>query len=324
MIKFKNISLKNIYNSKTFKLIIILSCLYFIYNYFNNNREIAQIIRNINYNYISIILIFTIIFIFLYAQLIYVTLKEICFLNLKKKKWLLIYFNSQYLSSIPFFGIFYRAVQLKKFDLNYDKFVGVYFLINWFFLFITLFLISIESIFFLKTKYLFDFHISIFFITSSLIIFIVPIFFSILFKKFLNNSQLLNNYFISRFNKLINLILSSLYNKKFLKKFILLVLLIHILEFLILTQLVTTINEKIIFQESYIIFIGNILIDIVNFIPQNLIISEIGLGIITDKMNYNFELGILIKLYLRFIIFFASVFLAIIYNIYILIIEKEK
>ena len=51
-------------------------------------------------------------------------------------------------------------------------------------------------------------------------------------------------------NKLINLILSSLYNKKFLKKFILLVLLIHIIEFLILTQLVTTINEKITFEEA--------------------------------------------------------------------------
>ena len=208
--------------------------------------------------------------------------------------------------------------------MNYDKFVGVYFLINWFFLFITLSLVSIESIFFLKTKYLFNIHISVFFITSSLIILAVPIFFSILFKKFIENTPLINNYFISRFNKLINLILSSLYNKKFLKKFILLVLLIHIIEFLILTQLVITINEKIIFEESYIIFIGNILIDIVNFIPQNLIISEIGLGIITNKMNYNFELGILIKLYLRFIIFFASVFLAIIYNIYVLILEKVK
>ena len=82
----KNINVKNIYNSKIFKIIIIFSSLYFIYNYFNDNKEIAKIIKNINYNYISIILIFTIIFIFLYAQLIYVTLKEICFLNIKKKK----------------------------------------------------------------------------------------------------------------------------------------------------------------------------------------------------------------------------------------------
>ena len=58
------------------------------------------------------------------------------------------------------------------------------------------------------------------------------------------------------------------------------------------------------------------LIDTVNLVPQNILISEIGIGFLVQELKYDFELGVLIKLYLRFIIFFSSIFLAIIYNIY--------
>ena len=47
---------------------------------------------------------------------------------------------------------------------------------------------------------------------------------------------------------------------------------------------------------------GNILIDAFNIIPQNLILSEIGFGILTNQMNFNFELGVLIKIYFRFLL----------------------
>mgnify|MGYP001330066080 CR=1 FL=1 len=68
----------------------------------------------------------------------------------------------------------------------------------------------------------------------------------------------------------------------------------------------------------------NILIDTFNILPQNLIISEIGMGFLTDRMNFDFELGILIKIYLRFIVFFSSVFLAILYNIYHLLFNRKN
>ena len=41
-------------------------------------------------------------------------------------------------------------------------------------------------------------------------------------------------------------------------------------------------------------------------------------------MNFNFELGVLIKIYFRFILFFASVFIAILYNVYILLKHKNQ
>ena len=69
---------------------------------------------------------------------------------------------------------------------------------------------------------------------------------------------------------------------------------------------------------------GNILIDSFNIIPQNLVVSEIGLGLLTNQMNFNFELGVLIKIYYRFLLFFASIFIAIIYNIFILIKYKNQ
>ena len=69
---------------------------------------------------------------------------------------------------------------------------------------------------------------------------------------------------------------------------------------------------------------GNILIDGFNILPQNLIVSEIGFGLLTNQMNFNFELGVLIKIYYRFLLFFASLFIAILYNVFILIKNRNR
>jgi len=100
--------------------------------------------------------------------------------------------------------------------------------------------------------------------------------------------------------------------------------LIHVFEFLALSQLVDSLNKNVGFENSFILFMGNILIDAFNILPQNLIISEIGFGLLTNQMNFNFELGVLIKIYFRFLVFFASVFIAILYNILILLKYKVQ
>ena len=91
-----------------------------------------------------------------------------------------------------------------------------------------------------------------------------------------------------------------------------------------LILLISAFIQEISFQNSFIIFMGNILIDTFNILPQNLIISEIGLGLLTDKMNFNFELGVLIKIYFRFLLFFASVLIAILYNVLNLLVLKKN
>ena len=131
------------------------------------------------------------------------------------------------------------------------------------------------------------------------------------------------NYFLNKLDKLINLFLISLSNKVFLKNFIIIFSLIHFLEFFILTLLFDSLQGNVGFENSFILFMGNTLIDMFNLLPQNLIISEIGLGLLTDQMDFNFELGVLIKIYFRFIVFFSSVFIAILYNIILIFLNKN-
>ncbi len=307
-----------------FKFLIVFVCFYFIYEYFRENEAVYNIIVNANNYRLIFIIIIVAVIIYLYANLILISLRKLCGINISKQKWYLIYFNSQFLNSIPLFGIFYRAVQLKKFNLNYDKFFGLYILINWFFIFLSLFLFSFETFIIFKEIKFFNINLYIIFLILGIFFFILPILFLIIIKYIFTKIKLKSNYIISRLQKLIDLFLFSIVNKIFLKNFIFIFILIHIFEFLALSQLVDTLNQNVGIKNSFILFMGNILIDAFNILPQNLIISEIGFGMLTDQMNFNFELGVLIKIYFRFLVFFASVFIAILYNAIILIGNKTK
>tara|TARA_B100000787_G_C16102995_1_gene254409 strand:- start:309 stop:767 length:459 start_codon:yes stop_codon:yes gene_type:complete len=145
-----------------------------------------------------------------------------------------------------------------------------------------------------------------------------------LLKLFIQQSYYKNNLFFLRLNKLVGLFLSAVKNTKFFKIFLLIFIGIHLVEFFVIMLLVKSTSNLLTIDQSYILFMGNTIIDIFNIVPQNLIVAEIGMGILTDKMNYDFELGVIIKLYLRFVVFFSSVFLAILYNIIYLIFNKKK
>jgi len=309
---------------KLIKILLVFMCIFFTYKYFNDNQKIAKLIYNINYNKILILITLAITMVFLYAYLMLSILRKLYDINISTNKWLLIYFNSQFFNSIPLLGIFYRANQLKKFNLNYDKFFGIYIMINWFWLFLCLFFFGIESIFVFDTVSFFNGNITIILLSLSLIFFSLPLIFAKAIKFLMKKDFFKKKLFFIRLEKLIDLFLSALKNKNFLKNLLVIFLGIHIIEFFIITQLVTSINNSVTFDQSYLLFMGNTIIDTFNVIPQNLIVSEIGMGILTDKMNYDFEFGIIIKLYLRFIVFFSSVFLAILYNIIYLLFNKKK
>ena len=308
---------------RIFKFLIVSVCFIFIYKYIKDNDNIVNIITNVDYTKFLFIILLVSIIIFLYSNLLLVTLTDLCKIKIPKLKWYLIYFNSQFLNSIPLFGIFYRAAQLKKFDLNYDKFVGIYILISWFFLFLSLFLFSIETFFILKNFKLFNLKLSLLLLLLSLFFLIIPLVFLKFTKVIIGKLNIKGNYFVNKLDKLINLFLISLSNKVFLKKFFLIFLLLHFIEFLVLTLLIDSLQGNVGFENSFILFMGNTLIDMFNLLPQNLIISEIGLGLLTDQMNFNFELGVLIKIYFRFIVFFASVFIAILYNVALIFLNKN-
>ena len=310
--------------SKVFKVLIVIVCLFFTYEYFVDNKKIAETIYNISYSNIILLISLSVMMVFLYAYLMLNILRKIYNINIPTYKWLLIYFNSQFLNSIPLLGIFYRANQLKKFNLNYDKFFGIYIMINWFWLFLSLLLFGIEALFILKDTYYFNINISNILISLSFIFFLIPLIAAKLSKLMMKNIFFKDKYFFLRLKKLIDLFFEALQNRKLLKNFIFIFITIHIVEFFIIINIVKAINDLVTLDQSYLLFMGNTLIDTINIIPQNLVISEIGMGILTDKMNYDFEFGIIIKLYLRFIVFFSSVFLAILYNIIYLLFIKKK
>ena len=300
------------------KFLIVLLCFYFIYKFFRENENIYNIILNANYPKLLNIIILIAVIIYLYAKLLLITVTKLCGISISKEKWYMIYFNSQFLNSIPLFGIFYRAIQLKKFKLNYDKFFAVYIMISWYFVFLSLIFFSFETYFVFNNIEFFKIKLYVIFLILGTFFFLFFIFLLIILKKIVNKIKLKSSYFLPRLEKLINLFLSSISNKVFLKNFLLIFTLIHIFEFLALSQLVDSLNKDLSFENSFILFMGNILIDAFNILPQNLIISEIGFGILTNQMNFNFELGVLIKIYFRFLLFFASVFIAILYNLLIL------
>ena len=309
--------------NKIFKIFVILLCFYFIFNYLLDNNTLIKIIINADYNKISFVIILSILLIFFYSNLIFVSLKKICNIKISKSRWYLIYFNSQFLNSIPFFGIIYRAVQLKKFDLSYDKFIGIYLMIKWLYVSITLFLFSIDSFFIFKGVSLFGLPISSIFFLSAFVVFFSPIILGKFVNFLMKLKNLKSNKFFIKLNKLLELFLNSIFNQSFIKIFFFFLLTVHILELLIITQLIESLQANIPFQKTFIIFIGEIIIEFVSILPQNIFISEIGLGLLTEKMNFDFELGFLIKIYFRFILFFSSVLMVIIYNIYFIMKQKK-
>ena len=205
---------------KILKFLIVTACLFFIYKYFKDNLNIYNIVINANYSKLSFIIFVVSIIIFLYARLLLLILTKLCGIKISNQKWYLIYFNSQFLNAIPLFGIFYRAIQLKKFNLNYDKYFGIYIILTWFFIFLSLFLFSVETyLVFPDIKFL-KVNLHVIFLMLSLFFFIIPILILIIIKKILIKINYKSNYIISRLEKLIDLFLLSISNKVFLKHFI--------------------------------------------------------------------------------------------------------
>ena len=305
-----------------FKLSLIVVCLIFIYLNLIENQNIIDNVFNF-----GLIKVFKIIFvctlsILIYSKLILLTLRHVCNLKILNNKWNLIYFNSQFLSSIPFLGILYRAKQLKNLNLGYDKFFAVYLMITWLYLFLTLLFISFEMLIFMPDyKFL---NINLYYLTfvCGIFIIILPLIFLklilFIFKEYLTNKN-----YLSKIKILLSIFDITTHKAEFLRKFIFFFIFLHIFEFLIFFELMSGLKLDISLRESYSFFIGMSLVDSINFLPQNILISDIGYGFVTKYLEEDFQLGVISKLYLRFMIFTSSILIAVVYSIYINIFQKK-
>ena len=305
-----------------FKLFFIISCFIFIYLNLKDNQNLINNLINFELFKILKIILFCTLSIVIYSKLILMTLRYICDLKILNRKWSLIYFNSQFLNSIPFLGILYRAKQLKNLNLSYDKFFAVYLMITWLYLFLTLLIISFEILILIPNYKLMNINLYYLSLIGGIFVIILP-FIAIKIIQFISKKYLTNKNYLSKIKSLSLIFDLTKYNFKFLRNFIILFIFLHIFEFLIFFELITGLKLEINFYKSYLIFVGMSLIDTVNILPQNILISDIGYGFITEYVEEDFKLGIMTKLYLRFMIFISSISIAIIYNGYINILSKK-
>ena len=121
---------------------------FFIYKNISLNSFIF-INFNKDLNYYLIVIFLCILVIKLYSFLHFVTIKKILTKNyIIYKDWLFIFLISNFLSAVPFLGIFYRAYSLKKLNLSYINFATYVFTIKFLFLILTFLFITFELYFF--------------------------------------------------------------------------------------------------------------------------------------------------------------------------------
>ena len=305
-----------------FKFFLIISCLIFIYLNLRGNQDIIVNIFNFGLIKIFKIILLCVLSILIYSKLILLTSRYLGNLKILNSKWNLIYFNSQFLNSIPFFGILYRAKQLKNLNLGYEKFFAIYLLITWFYLFLTLLFISFEILIFMPDYKFLNTNLYYLTFTCSIFVITLPLIFIKLFY-FISKKYLINKNYLSKVKILLSIFDFTKYKAKFLRQFIFFFIFLHIFEFLIFFELISGLKLDISLYKSYLIFIGTSLIDSINILPQNILISDIGYGFVTKYLENDFQLGVMSKLYMRFVIFTSSILIAIVYSIYANTFQKK-
>lgn len=310
----KNSNTKKNYFLFSLRILILSAAVLLIYYNINLEKNIFLSFGKININYFIFVYI---LILFLTHLQIFVQLESFYQLKMKKigfKKYSRIFFNSQIISFIlPHSGAFYKAYQLKNYNLSYKDFIGINLLLAWFYLFYYMIFYSFEVLIFGKNifnnYYLIVFGLGIIF---SLFIFGLPF----IYKKFINLN--FKNILISKIYNAITYIAMlpiNIKNINFYKFLSFCGLINHILSFVVIYLLFLALDIKINFSIIIIFFIVNSFLDQIPITPKNLAISELVFGLVSVNVGFTFEFGVIIKLILRLFFFINLVTLTILYNI---------
>ena len=301
---------KNFY--KLIQYLFITICFFIIFKTIKEEKEIHNIMFNIDiYKFFPAVIV-SIFLVLVYSQMIFKLSRHTTNLKISKKKWVYIFLNSQFLDTIPFAGFIYKAVNLKKYNLEYKYFVFVYAFIfySWIIVYLFLFFIDtiIISLYFGLIKY---FYISILFLISS-----VMVFFFIKLINHLSNKFPSNLYLLSKAKELI-----IFTNKNLVKKNILIFLksgtIIHISEFCLYYLVINFLQLDLSFKVIFTIFFVNSLIDFFPITPKNIGVSELISGLLLSLIGFNFTTGVLIRIFIRLSSIFATIILFLFNNIFL-------
>lgn len=272
---------------------ISIACLYIIFQILKNEGEYKQILYNKSfYNYLPSLVI-SIIIIFLFCLFIRKTLLLTTNLSIDIYSWSRIFLNSQFYNTIPFLGFVYRALKLKKYNLDFGNYIFSYLFILWLWSIIYLIYFSIEFfLFYLISKNFNFFWLTIFLIFCSFFIFTGLY----LVNSFLNK---FNNKLIINFNKILIFCKNSVKKKNNVAYFFKYSFIIHIFEFFLYFYIIKFLDLKIDFTVIFLIFAINSIIDLFPITPQNLGFSELLSSVILNLFGFSLSTGILIKLFVR-------------------------
>lgn len=283
----------NIY--KSFQTIIIIICLLLIFKILFEEEEIKNILINLNfYKFLPCILISVFITLF-YSQLIFNIILATTKIKISSRKWLYIFLNSQFLDTIPFAGFFYKAIRLKKYNLEYKYFLYSYLFIFTVWIILYLFFFSIDSLllffFFENNNYLLLSIICI--LLATLTLFLIKLLNYILIK--LNFKK---KIFI-KLKLLIFFIKKNILKKKTSKIFFKYGIMIHLFEFVLYVIVIDFLQLDLSIRTIFVIFFVNSVIDFFPLTPKNIGFSELITGGLLSFIGFNFTSGVILKLFVR-------------------------
>ncbi len=300
----------NIY--KSFQILVVAICLLLIFKIVFEEEQVKNILVNINiYKFLPCILVSIFITLF-YSQLIFNVIRLTTKIQITSRKWLYIFLNSQFLDTIPFAGFFYKAIRLKKYNLDYKYFLFSYLFIFTIWIVIYLFFFSLDTIF------LYYFYENKNFLIFSLVFFLSGIlaFLSIKLLNFILIKINIKKKFFLKLKSLVFFIKKNIKKKKIIKIFVKFGLLIHIFEFILYVIVIDFLQFDLDLKTVFIIFLVNSIIDFFPLTPKNIGFSELITGGLLSVIGFNFTSGVILKLFVRVSALIATTALFFLNNIF--------
>ena len=302
---------KNIY--KFFQFLVVIICLGLIFKIIFEEKKFLEIFFNLNFYKIFPALFLSIFISLCYSQLIFKILLSTTKIKISLRRWLFIFFNSQFLDTIPFAGFFYKAVRLKKFNLNYSHFLFSYLFIFvcWIILYSFFFFLDISLYSLVNDN--FDYFIyGLIFLTLCIFLYV-----SISILNRLINKFYFKKFFFLQFKELINFIELNIFKIKNIKIFFIYGFFIHILEFFLYFVVIKFLDLDISLRAIFLIFLVNSIIDFFPITPKNIGFSEFMSGLLLNLIGFNFTTGVLIKVFIRISSLISTTILFLINNLYV-------
>lgn len=302
---------KNIY--KFFQFLVVIICLGLIFKIIFEEKKFVEIFFNLNFYKIFPALFLSIFISLCYSQLIFKILLSTTKIKISLRRWLFIFFNSQFLDTIPFAGFFYKAVRLKKFNLNYSHFLFSYLFIFvcWIILYSFFFFLDISLYSLVNDN--FDYFIyGLIFLTLCIFLYV-----SISILNRLINKFYFKKFFFLQFKELINFIELNIFKIKNIKIFFKYGFFIHILEFFLYFVVIKFLDLDISLEAIFLIFLVNSIIDFFPITPKNIGFSEFMSGLLLNLIGFNFTTGVLIKVFIRISSLISTTILFLINNLYV-------